>query len=683
MESRISTFHFFVLVHCLLWTHSLHSCYGDFHFAPCVVPVTKMHDSMKGKLSFTGRRLLYYSNSYASFRLLLIRAGDIEINPGPTILQSKDSYSESSATSNLCLTYNRSELMSFNDTRVKLSFDTYNTIKSLGLLAYKIKPTHRGTRAGVKRKNNYNYHVEAGRRNSNDETFTHVRTNTVEKCNVCVINAQSICNKVDLLTDYFIETRVDIAAITETWLSSTDKHRKTIGDITLPGFDFVHVPRSQRSGGGGGVALLYRKTIKRGPVTSHDAVSFESLSCDLQLAQNQSPVKLVVIYRPPYSAKHRITSKTFFREFAEYLSFLSSSSKKLLIVGDFNFHWEIPSDADSTNLRDILDTSNLSQFVCEPTHLNGHTLDLVIARSADDIVDSVHAASYLSDHAVISFTLNSPKPRPMKKVSSYRKLRNIDQNQFSKDLNELFAESPCDKDLEAMVDYFNSSLSAALDKHAPLQKREITVRPRVSPWYTSDIGDAKRLCRFYERRWRLTKSDSDRNAFKEHRLLVTTLTDLAKTSYYTDLISNCETQGQLFKAVEKLLHQKGKGKLPSHSGQSELAERFAQFFDTKIRDIHKSFPSDVDDTSKVHSGSLELPCLETLVPTCGSEVLKVINASPLKTCNLDPVPSCLLAKHLDILLPTICDMINTSLKTGVFPESFKHAVVTPILKSPP
>ena len=170
--------------------------------------------------------------------------------------------------------------------------------------------------------------------------------------------------------------------------------------------------------------------------------------------------------------------------------------------------------------------------------------------------------------------------------------------------------------------------------------------------------------------------------FKEHRLLVTTLTDLAKTSYYTDLISNCETQGQLFKAVEKLLHQKGKGKLPSHSGQSELAERFAQFFDTKIRDIHKSFPSDVDDTAKVHSGSLELPCLETLVPTCGSEVLKVINASPLKTCNLDPVPSCLLAKHLDILLPTICDMINTSLKTGVFPESFKHAVVTPILKKP-
>ena len=76
---------------------------------------------------------------------------------------------------------------------------------------------------------------------------------------------------------------------------------------------------------------------------------------------------------------------------------------------------------------------------------------------------------------------------------------------------------------------------------------------------------------------------------------------------YIKILSNCETQGQLFKAVEKLLHQKGKGKLPSHSGQSEIAERFAQFFDTKIRDIHKSFPSDVDDTSKVHSGSLELP----------------------------------------------------------------------------
>ena len=63
-------------------------------------------------------------------------------------------------------------------------------------------------------------------------------------------------------------------------------------------------------------------------------------------------------------------------------------------------------------------------------------------------------------------------------------------------------------------------------------------------------------------------------------------------------------------------------------------------------------------------------------------MLKVINASPLKTCNLDPIPSCLLAKRLDILLPTICDIISTSLKTGVFPESFKHAEVTPILKKP-
>ena len=52
-----------------------------------------------------------------------------------------------------------------------------------------------------------------------------------------------------------------------------------------------------------------------------------------------------------------------------------------------------------------------------------------------------------------------------------------------------------------------------LDKHAPVKTRTIVVRPRV-PLYTDEIRHAKRERRKAERRWRLSKLDSDLVAFK-------------------------------------------------------------------------------------------------------------------------------------------------------------------------
>ena len=72
---------------------------------------------------------------------------------------------------------------------------------------------------------------------------------------MCVINAQSVCNKTDLLTDHFIENKFDIIAITETWLSYSDAHKRVIGNLSLPGYNFLHVPRENRPGGGLAVIL--------------------------------------------------------------------------------------------------------------------------------------------------------------------------------------------------------------------------------------------------------------------------------------------------------------------------------------------------------------------------------------------------------------------------------------------
>ena len=63
-------------------------------------------------------------------------------------------------------------------------------------------------------------------------------------------------------------------------------------------------------------------------------------------------------------------------------------------------------------------------------------------------------------------------------------------------------------------------------------------------------------------------------------------------------------------------------------------------------------------------------------------VLKIINSASTKSCELDIIPTTLLYENLDILLPSITNIINTSLTTGIVPRDLKTAIVKPLLKKP-
>ena len=87
---------------------------------------------------------------------------------------------------------------------------------------------------------------------------------------------------------------------------------------------------------------------------------------------------------------------------------------------------DIPTDPDARRFNDILSTSKFTQLVSEPTNISGHMLDLVISRSDDNIVDSLTVLLLFCDHAVIHCKLALQKPRFSKKVTTYRKLKSVD-----------------------------------------------------------------------------------------------------------------------------------------------------------------------------------------------------------------------------------------------------------------
>lgn len=63
-----------------------------------------------------------------------------------------------------------------------------------------------------------------------------------------------------------------------------------------------------------------------------------------------------------------------------------------------------------------------------------------------------------------------------------------------------------------LVSCYDSVCSRLLDKHFPVTKKTITVRPQV-PWFNDTLKASKRERCKYEHVWRATGLDSDKAAF--------------------------------------------------------------------------------------------------------------------------------------------------------------------------
>ena len=118
-----------------------------------------------------------------------------------------------------------------------------------------------------------------------------------------------------------------------------------------------------------------------------------------------------MIYRPPPSKRKKSTVGLFLGEFQDFLQHHIFKSQKTLILGDFNFHYEVQVNTDASRSRDILSNHSLCQHVSGPTHMDGHTLDLIITKLTDNLVSKCTVSDFLTDHGSVHCDLYLPKPR--------------------------------------------------------------------------------------------------------------------------------------------------------------------------------------------------------------------------------------------------------------------------------
>ena len=185
-------------------------------------------------------------------------------------------------------------------------------------------------------------------------------------------------------------------------------------------------------------------------------------------------------------------------EFDTLLASLNIRKEHILVNGDFNIHAQKHDDRTVRQFLDILAQYDLTQHVQKDTHVSGNTIDLIISRKNDDIVKQTEISTLVSDHFLVTTTLVMSKTRSTPIIAEFRKLKSIDVNVFKQNIADKLNSGQTDTNLDNIISFFDSSVRAVLDSHAPYQKRKGKQKP-LQPWYDEEIHFAKRHRRSLEK----------------------------------------------------------------------------------------------------------------------------------------------------------------------------------------
>lgn len=272
-----------------------------------------------------------------------------------------------------------------------------------------------------------------------------------------------------------------------------------------------------------------------------------------------------------------------------------SSPENLLLNEDFNFHVNDLSDTTASQFLDILNCFNLDILnICTPIHKNNNVLDLIITRSGEASVSnlSVHDP-VISDHFAVHCSLAIKKPPNAKLTAMSRKLCNIDSDSFGADIHSSSLYNSPSLNLSELCDQHDSVLSLILDKHVPLRKRVITVRPHT-PWYSEEIKKQKVICQRLEKRWRRSQLTSEHQSYTDQRSVVKNTIFKSKMDYYSSLIYSAGSDSKtLFQTITRLLYRKADKLFPTSSSAVDLANNFVHFFEEKMVNIRSNLSAPV------------------------------------------------------------------------------------------
>ena len=275
-------------------------------------------------------------------------------------------------------------------------------------------------------------------------------------------------------------------------------------------------------------------------------------------------------------------------------------------------------------------------------------------------------------------------PKEPPKIIFSRQFKNFRVNEFRKDLRNIFASNIITDDPNNMWHDWKNRFLHVAEKHAPTRQRR--VKSDYKPWLTEHI---KKQCYhrdFLKKQAVKLKSAYYDTAYKRHKNYVNSLIKSTKAEYFKTKLGNTKNSYDSCQTINSLLNKKSKTtevnqlKMDNRiiTGDQNIAACFNDYFATIGSKLAENITENGADPLGFVSPIKNDFCFKNINVSELSDTLAQIKTK--KSLGIDGISIKLLKAAGDIILDSLGTIFNLSLQTGIYPDDWKLAKVSPIFK---
>ena len=482
---------------------------------------------------------------------------------------------------------------------------------------------------------------------------------------------------IDQLRIYMLPKTVDILAINETRLDSSILN----GEVSIPGYT---LERKDRNRSGGGVALYIRDSINYKRLNDLPDANLELISIQVSKPRVK-PFIVCTWYRPPGSTVDLMD------RFEAVLQKLDSYQMEIDVIGDINCNVGVtPPDCSTQKLLDICETYQYSQLIDQPTRITKHTssiIDLFLTNNPLYFSDIGVSDIGISDHCLVYAVRKICTPKSNPKIILSRCFKNFFPDNFRRDLSMVpWHLIELEDNPDIAWDMWQQMFLGIADYHAPQKKRR--VRGISSPWITPEL---KKLMFQRDKLKKVASrfpTEVNWNSYKHLKNKVNYEIKNAKMNCYNAFFKeNCRNIKNTWRGINRLIagNESKSSKITQLETEDTITTdpiEISNVLNTHFSQIGPSLASQIQATSSKYTDYITpTEQIFRLTEISSQEILELIEKIPgNKASGLDNISARLLKEAAPVVTRSLSYIINLSITTGIFPNSWKIAKVTPIFK---
>lgn len=453
----------------------------------------------------------------------------------------------------------------------------------------------------------------------------------------------------------------------------------------IPGFNRFVSLRSEK-GGGGIVSFVNQK------ITTENEISISAQFEKLSLILNIDNVKyrLLAYYRAP-------TPSNFGNFLDDVEDEISSSDVKTFIVGDVNvnsFTLTInppPDDNMTKQYRELLASYGYSVTNTLPTRLaSGKTIDHFTTNTHDSLCihnDTIEMDPALTDHNIIISSIKCFRKSP--RMCGTVKRSKVDYKMLINHFPDISLETFTSNDPNQIAKCITSAIKNAVELSSTEKTFTVKHYEKIGDWNSEEaLTLMQEKDKLLNKRRKKPQSEKISTELKEVSERLRKTNEIDYRRYIQQKVSTKDPK-KLWKNLNAIL---GRSKDVSTSTlldidgkriqeTAEIAKTFNDFFANCAQNIMNSAAPSTSDTQFVEHQPTKSITLET--PNT-NEILTIIKCMKNNSAaGHDGISSKVLKKLSQQLAPLLIHLITSIFATGIYPSTFKVAVVTPIYKSGP